>query len=101
MKVAVIRVDQSPVNPKRWCLQLECGHEVWVSASKKPTTKVADCESCRRKRERDKHSEMAHVLIEVTPMPKPTGAIFYTDPGAESGKVRSMRGKRHRLEKIT
>lgn len=24
------RVDRSPMNPKVWCVQLECGHELWV-----------------------------------------------------------------------
>jgi hypothetical protein len=42
----VKRVDQSPVNPRRWCLELSCGHEVWITASRRPirTTHPCMCE---------------------------------------------------------
>jgi hypothetical protein len=43
----VTRIDQSPMNKLRWCMQLECGHEVWVTASRKPKFKTERCERCR------------------------------------------------------
>lgn len=44
----VQRADQSPMNPKRWCLTLSCGHEVWVTANRKPTRMKAECDRCQR-----------------------------------------------------
>jgi hypothetical protein len=46
IREAVERVDQSPMNPKRWCLTLVCGHEVWVNGNRRPTAKTAICERC-------------------------------------------------------
>jgi hypothetical protein len=46
--LAVLRVDRSPMNAKRWSLTLSCGHEVWISASKKPTRRTAKCPTCAR-----------------------------------------------------
>lgn len=43
---SVVRVDVSPMNPKRWCAQLSCGHEVWVTAKQKPKRKVMSCSTC-------------------------------------------------------
>jgi hypothetical protein len=43
---AVSRVDQSPMNPKRWCLTLTCGHEVWVTRSARPKIQAHFCEKC-------------------------------------------------------
>jgi len=42
----VQRADQSPMNPKRWCLTLSCGHEVWVTANRKPQRMKEQCERC-------------------------------------------------------
>ena len=42
----VLKVTQSPMNPKRWCLDLECGHEQWVTSNKKPTRKTISCDRC-------------------------------------------------------
>lgn len=44
MKRTITRKDRSPMNKKRWCLELECGHEVWVTG--KPRGKQAECEEC-------------------------------------------------------
>lgn len=44
--MTVQRVDQSPMNPKRWCLTLSCGHEEWVTASRKPKIMKAECTRC-------------------------------------------------------
>jgi hypothetical protein len=44
--MTVQRVDQSPMNAKRWCLTLSCGHEVWVTANRKPARMKAECERC-------------------------------------------------------
>ncbi len=44
--LTVQRVDQSPMNEKRWCLTLSCGHEIWVTANRKPTRVQAPCERC-------------------------------------------------------
>jgi hypothetical protein len=43
----VVRVTQSPMNPKRWALDLSCGHEVWVTARTKPSRKTELCGRCR------------------------------------------------------
>lgn len=37
------RVDRSPMNPKRWCLELACGHEIWVTAARRPTHQTMEC----------------------------------------------------------
>ncbi len=39
----VLRVTQSPMNPKQWCLDLNCGHEVWVTAKSRPSRKTMKC----------------------------------------------------------
>ena len=44
IKREVSRVDRSPMNPKRWCVELSCGHELWVTG--KPRKKVFPCEQC-------------------------------------------------------
>lgn len=41
----VLRIDRSPLNPKVWCIQLECGHEAWHTG-RKPTRRVSFCERC-------------------------------------------------------
>jgi hypothetical protein len=43
IRVEVVRVDQSPMNPKEWCLELSCGHEVWITAASRPIRKHATC----------------------------------------------------------
>jgi hypothetical protein len=48
MKVKVKSADQSPMNAKRWCLELECGHDHWVTSARRPTTKVVDCGLCEK-----------------------------------------------------
>lgn len=44
--IAVVRVDRSPMNAKRWVLTLSCGHEVWLTATKKPARKTSKCTRC-------------------------------------------------------
>jgi hypothetical protein len=39
----VTAVHQSPMNPKQWLLQLECGHELWVTSTRRPKAKTAKC----------------------------------------------------------
>ena len=61
MKRLIVRASKSPMNEKRWCLDLECGHEVWVNG--KPKGKKAECETCRifeekRKKESARESEV-------------------------------------------
>jgi hypothetical protein len=51
--IAVVRVDQSPMNAKRWTLMLSCGHEVWITAAKKPVRKTATCSKCTRDLDRE------------------------------------------------
>lgn len=43
---AVTYIDRSPMNPKRWCVQLECGHEHWTTADRRPKTKSLRCARC-------------------------------------------------------
>lgn len=33
---AVAQVTQSPTSARRWLLTLDCGHEKWVTASRRP-----------------------------------------------------------------
>lgn len=47
---AVQRIDQSPMNPKRWCLTLLCGHEVWVTRGARPKLQGHFCERCASKK---------------------------------------------------
>ena len=47
--IAVVAVDRSPMNAKRWSLTLSCGHEVWVTSTRKPKTKTAKCAKCEVK----------------------------------------------------
>lgn len=49
-EMTVQRVDRSPMNPYRWCLELSCGHEVWVTAKRKPTRMKAVCPECKEPR---------------------------------------------------
>ncbi len=42
-------VKQSPMNAGRWCLQLDCGHDEWVNAKKRPTRKFQRCSKCAMK----------------------------------------------------
>lgn len=42
--IKVLRATMSPMNPQRWCLDLECGHEEWVTGTKAP--KHAYCYTC-------------------------------------------------------
>lgn len=32
----VVSAKQSPLNARRWCLGLECGHDVWVTRTVRP-----------------------------------------------------------------
>lgn len=36
MKQNVIRATQSPLNKRQWLCELECGHEQWVTANRRP-----------------------------------------------------------------
>ena len=44
--MTVTRVDQSPMNPQRWCLTLTCGHEVWITSRRRPKGMKAECQCC-------------------------------------------------------
>lgn len=44
----IVRVDRSPMNAKVWCVELECGHEVWVYRKPRSTPKGLECEKCPR-----------------------------------------------------
>lgn len=43
---AVVRVNQSPLNERQWCLELECGHEKWETAKRKPQILKISCWEC-------------------------------------------------------
>ncbi len=45
MKV-VQRADRSPLNPRRWCLILTCGHEVWITSARRPNRVAVPCPKC-------------------------------------------------------
>ena len=44
----VVKVTQSPLNALRWCLQLDCGHEIWITSRKRPKRAREGCERCPR-----------------------------------------------------
>ncbi len=46
LKKRVLRVTQSPMNKRRWILDLECGHELWVTSLRRPKAQTAKCERC-------------------------------------------------------
>lgn len=46
MKSRVESVKQSPLNPRRWCLQLDCGHDEWVTANRRPQRIEQRCSKC-------------------------------------------------------
>lgn len=48
--IAIVCVDQSPLNAKRWLLTLACGHGLYVTASRKPTRKTTKCHQCAREK---------------------------------------------------
>lgn len=47
-EMTVQRVTQSPLNPKQWCLDLQCGHHVWVTSKSRPQRMKATCTTCVR-----------------------------------------------------
>jgi hypothetical protein len=40
--VRVVRADRSPLNSKQWLVELECGHEGWVTATIVPK-RIPEC----------------------------------------------------------
>ena len=46
--VAVVSVKQSPLNPLRWRLGLDCRHDVWVTAKRRPIWRMVRCERCEK-----------------------------------------------------
>lgn len=47
----VHRADRSPLNPRRWCLTLSCGHEIWITSTRRPTRVEAACSRCQEQQE--------------------------------------------------
>lgn len=43
--IKVLRATRSPMNASRWCLDLACGHEQWITSQRKPA-KFAYCYIC-------------------------------------------------------
>lgn len=41
-----VRVDQSPMNHKRWMVAFECGHTEWITANRRPGLKRRTCKQC-------------------------------------------------------
>lgn len=42
----VLRVTQSPMNAKRWALELSCGHDAWVTRGSRPQLQRMYCDKC-------------------------------------------------------
>lgn len=42
----VVAATQSPVNEGRWLVEMECGHEKWVTAKKRPRS--VECGPCTK-----------------------------------------------------
>lgn len=51
-RFAVLRVLQSPLNPRQWCLELECGHDSWVMSASRPRRRFDHCYRCEEKKRR-------------------------------------------------
>ena len=50
MKTTVVRSDQSPMNERRWCVELSCGHETWLTSARRPKVgKAVECAVCAEK----------------------------------------------------
>lgn len=49
-------VKQSPMNGQRWCLQLDCGHDEWVTAKRRPTRQTISCSKCVTKATTDRNA---------------------------------------------
>ena len=47
------RVDRSPLNERRWCLTLACGHETWITSRCRPRMKDVICVECKAKAKGD------------------------------------------------
>ena len=41
--VKVTRITQSPISAVRWCLDLSCGHEMWITHKGRPKMRVVVC----------------------------------------------------------
>ena len=39
----ILSATQSPMNPKRWLLTPACGHEAWITSSRRPTRTTHPC----------------------------------------------------------
>lgn len=52
-KRTVTGVRQSPMNAMRWSVDLSCGHDVWVTAKKRPKAKAMTCPKCAPPTERE------------------------------------------------
>lgn len=53
-KIPTSRIEairQSPMNPKQWCCQLDCGHDQWITAKSRPTRQTLRCDRCIAKAE--------------------------------------------------
>ena len=45
-KTVVVSVKQSPMYAVRWCIQLACGHEEWITSRRRPKRKAMRCSIC-------------------------------------------------------
>jgi hypothetical protein len=48
----IVSIKQSPLNGSQWCCQLDCGHDQWVTAKRRPTRKTLKCSQCEAKAKR-------------------------------------------------
>jgi hypothetical protein len=50
MRKAVASVSQSPMNALRWLITLECGHELWVTRKRRPSSspRLMVCAVCTK-----------------------------------------------------
>lgn len=42
----VLKVTQAPLNKLQWCCSLHCGHDVWVTAKRRPKGQNLACPKC-------------------------------------------------------
>ena len=46
----VVGSTQSPLNPRKWIVDLSCGHAVWITSARKPRRNV-QCVECWMERQ--------------------------------------------------
>lgn len=67
-RLQIVQSTQSPMNPKRWLATLACGHEQWISRSRRPAAgATVVCPECPEKSELQKLADGGPVVCILEP----------------------------------